>query len=205
MLPNESRKLWSGKLPDVVQNKVVGYVEVTQAAPALAVEKHEARKRIFVRVAEQTTGAHIDALAPGVAALRLKSVAHPFCNARLKALVIGTGTPREQANGTDVGIEPRAGDGAALCAGRQEARSARIAIPIWSARPEVADRRQRWNHHVAVIGAERLMDVVHAHIRDHGGQVPADFALNIEVPVHDVIAVGILFDVPVCNGFRVEI
>src|ERR1700686_1899000 len=131
MLREQSPKFRGGRQPDIVQHKVMANVKIAQAAPALAVEKHEARKRILVRVAKQAPGTHVNAFPPGIATLRLKSMAHPLCNPSLEALVIRTGTPGEQANRTHVGVEPNAGDRIGLRAGREEPGNARVAVPVW--------------------------------------------------------------------------
>src|ERR1700730_3761923 len=75
-MPHGSAKLWRGKVPNEVKHKVMRDVEVTKSTPAVAVKEHQARKGIFVWIAEQAARSHVYAFAPGVAPLRLKAVAH---------------------------------------------------------------------------------------------------------------------------------
>src|SRR6202011_1106389 len=96
-------------LPKVIHHKVLGYVEVTQAMPASPVEEHQAGERIGVRISEQSTRTGVQAFAPGITALNLKPVAHPFCEPRLKAMINGAVIPPECANSPHVFVESRPG------------------------------------------------------------------------------------------------
>src|SRR6202162_1775865 len=135
VLCNRSPKLRSGRLPKVVHHKVLGYVEITQSVPASSVEEHQAGERIGVRVPDQSTRTGIKAFAPGITALNLKSVAHPFCEPRLKAMINGAVIPPECANPTHIGVEPRT-------------------TADW-VRPEIPGGGQGRQDHITVIGAER--------------------------------------------------
>src|ERR1700737_2848664 len=115
-----SPELRRWNLPQVVQHKVVGYVEIADPTPATAVKKHQAGERIRVWIAQQATRTHVNAFAPRITGLRLKPVAHPLCQPGLKAVIRGTVIPECCPNATHVGIQPGAGTSHACAGGERK-------------------------------------------------------------------------------------
>ena len=67
-------------------------------------------------------------------------------------------------------------------------------------RPQIAGGSLGRHDHIGVVDAEWLVHTTRAYIPDHRGQIPCDFALYIQVPLHDVITVGLVFNVRIFQG-----
>src|SRR5579864_892079 len=93
-----------------------------------------------------------------------------------------TSTPHQPLDGTEVGVDRREGT-------------------YWR-RPEVACTSKRRSYDINVVGAERLMNTARAYIRDHPRQVAGDRPLNVQVPLHHIIPMGLGFDVSLTKRCR---
>ena len=65
-------------------------------------------------------------------------------------------------------------------------------------------RSLRRDHNVQVIDFEWLVNSARTYVTHHCRQVRDQFALHIEIPLHDVAAVGVVLDVTPATGRRAE-
>src|SRR5258708_6854656 len=132
-------------------------VEIAWTAATGIVEINETGQGIEKRIADMPTRAPVGALPVGVGGLRLDGVAHPLLNLGMDAFVPTLPVPERRTNHAHVGVLTQAAaDGH---------------------RPDVAGGRGGAEHHVAVVGRERLVPGARARVADRRRDRRTELAL----------------------------
>src|SRR5258708_35156043 len=131
----------------------------------------------------------MDTLAPSECALHLKGMAYTLGQLSFESIVLRVPFIKHSPDGAEVLVNRIQG-------------SARGRIK----RPHISRRGLRGDDEVGVIHPEWLMHASRADIGDHGGQARGQLLLNVEIPLHHVIALGAWVDIrgtqSVCRKIR---
>src|SRR5579864_7696999 len=63
--------------------------------------------------------------------------------------------------------------------------------------PEIARGSQRWQYHIGIIDTEGLMNPVRAYVTNCGREIARDLPLDVEIPLHHIVAPWMRFQRPV--------
>ena len=149
----------------------MGDVEIGRGAPVPGKKVQQGRDRIQECIAGDGAISSINGPAPGIAASDLKPVTHVLLDLSFEAVEIGVVVPRESIHAADAGAD----------------RARRACQRPQIGRGRTVDRLGR----VDVIGSEKLVHTPRPDVGSHRSQVRQDFVLDIEVPLHQVIALGV--------------
>src|ERR1700737_1479391 len=147
-------------------------------------------------------GIVVYALSPGERSLDLEAVVEPLHNPRLESMVGGTGRPVQITDiaGVVVWLRRRAalvwvttiriGLSTAIC------RIPKVSEDV-DLREEVASGSQLWHNEIGVVDTERLMNPMRSNVTNRRGEVAKEFPLDVEIPLHHIIALRMGLQRPV--------
>src|SRR5258708_33461480 len=118
----------------------------------------------------------------------------PLDDPRLESMIGGTGTPVQITDIAGKVVDLR---GRIICG----LSALRVGNALVSAgidlREEVASGSHLWQNDIAVIDTERLMNPVRANVTNRCREVVSEFPLDVETPLHHIIAMRMGFHRPV--------
>src|SRR5882672_1500104 len=146
--------------------------------------------------------AGVHTLAPSVRGLKLHPVAHRFLNRHFQGVIIGVTLIRQIMDLAIMVVDSRRRIAKVRIVAGYGIRIGLIAYS-WNIdvsdyvdlRIEISSRRQRRRRDIRIIGPEGFVHAPRAYVTHHRGHVADQFTLDIEVPLHDVTAMGILLGV----------
>src|ERR1700692_412616 len=150
----------------------------------------QAGNRIREAIPRNDAGVVVYALSPGERSLNLETEVELLQDTDLESIIGGTTGPVEITDRVGSLIKPQgriSRRGSASGVGNTY-----VSIDIGLG-PEVASGSQRWQDHIGIIHAERLMNPVRANVADRCCQVVKKLPLDVEIPLHHVIALRIQF------------
>src|SRR5438309_3476539 len=145
--------------------------------------------------------AGIHTLAPGERSLNLDPVAHCLLNCRFEGVVIGVAFVMQKTDAAKPLVDSRRRDGVPVgviesCRALANGCTAdTLSSGDVNLRKEIPERRLCRKHDICIIHPERFVHTARAYVTHHQRQVPDQFTLNVQVPLHDVTAMSILFNV----------
>src|SRR5713101_7122361 len=148
-------------------------------------------------VARNDAGIVVYALSPGERSLNLEAMVQPLHDTQLESMIGGTGCPVQITDIAGQVVDLR---GRIPC-GRTALRvgNALVSAGI-DLRPEVAGGSQLWHNQIAVVDTEWLMNPPRPNVTNRRREVAKDFVLDVEVPLHHIVAVRMGFQRPVLGS-----
>jgi len=159
----------------------VRYVEIRESSRGALIEEKLIEQAIRKSVIGFGGGEGVNALSPSVSGMKFKSMGNAFCHVCLKCVIKRTGLPQSRIDTAEIGVDRVARGG-----GREH-------IPC---------RRQRGKNHVNVVHAIGKVNSAGTDIAKSEGKRRRQFSGQTQIPLHDVIALGIEFDVGGKAGIR---
>src|SRR5713101_7366100 len=188
-------RLGAGHVPDESTHNDLPHIKVTGSDSILFAQKKRHGDRIGVGVAGNWSRTGVPALAIGVRQLALQARTHGFLELSLKALIGGLAVKQNWANSCAAG------------GARSDAtiRAGPVRIELIGIRGDNnACGSHNWRNKVDIVGSDRQVNGARPHIAQEGGPGWHHLALDIEVPVQDRGALGVLVYVSVPDAVRVK-
>src|SRR6266581_3935795 len=104
----------------------------------------------------------------------LEAAAHPLLDIQLKRIIRGAGSPTEPPDSPEVRVDPHIFAGGIV-------------------RPQPSRGGVRGDNLIEIIASYELVEAMGAHITHRRRQVGRDLALHVDIPLLDVISLGISF------------
>src|SRR6266853_2414929 len=142
-------------------------------------------------------GIVVYALSPGDRPLDLEAMVEPLHNARLESMIGGTGSPVQITDIAGVVVDLR---GRIPCGLNASGVGNTLVSAVINLREEVASGSHLWQNDIAVVDAERLMNPARANVTNRCREVVSEFPLDVETPLHHIIAMRMGFHRPVLRS-----
>src|ERR1700737_5663416 len=143
-------------------------------------------------------GIVVYALTPGERSLDLEAMVEPLHNPQLESMIGGTGSPVQITDIAGVFVDsrrraalvwvvtPRIGLNTVVC------RIPEVSEDI-NLRKEITRTGEGGHNHIGVVDTERLMNPVRANVTDRRREVASELPLDVETPLHHIIALRVGF------------
>src|SRR5262249_4930751 len=170
-----ARRRCERDLPNSVDNSGSRNIEIGNGSVKLQIVPGKAIDRVGEGIAEQGRRTGVDTIATCKRALDLVTAMQVPGDTNLHSVISGVSVPKQTPELAIVWVH------LSSTAGRRG--------------PNIAGWRSGWKHQVEVVGTEWLMDTSRSNVSHHDSKIFRQVPLNIEAPLHDVIAVRTGLDI----------
>src|SRR5713101_159133 len=174
---------WTRHLPEAVDDRGMGEAVVRNGAADGRREPEPRRDGIRKGIAQEGRGIVVHGFAVSVSTSELEAVAQSLLDIKLDGLISGVGIPLDPPDKSVVFVDPQV----LLAAG---------VIGVGGGRPQELSRRElRREDIVEIVASYDHMDAMGAYITHRRRQAGGDLALEVDIPLLDVISPRIGIDI----------